>query len=169
MGNLNSWESYDPDKNGPLSIVFRVLGGIVLIVVCLWGIGTCFGWFGEAATVTREQVGPRALLVKYEWFKDAKAALDAKRANISVYETRFKRLQADYEGQSRSKWPEDERQQANLWSSELAGIVASYNALAAEYNSNMAKVNWAFTNVGSLPQGATEVMPREVATYQTTY
>lgn len=169
MSSLNSWDNYDPDKAGPMSIAFRVVAGFALIVACIWGIGTCFGVFGEAAAVAREEVGPRALLVKYEWFKDARSALDAKRANIKVYETRFTRLQTDYAGLPRSKWPEDERQQANLWSSELAGIVASYNRLASDYNANMAKVNWAFTNAGSLPQGATEVLPREYAAYQTTY
>ena len=52
-----------------------------------------------------------------------------------------------------------------IWHSEVAGIKASYNSLAAEYNSQMAKFNWQFCNAGTLPQGATEVLPREHKPY----
>ena len=39
------------------------------------------------------------------------------------------------------------------------------HGLAAEYNAQMAKFNWAFTNQGKLPAGATEVLPREFKPY----
>jgi hypothetical protein len=40
-----------------------------------------------------------------------------------------------------------------------------HNELCSEYNSAMSKFNYAFTNVGSLPQGATTVLPKEVKPY----
>jgi hypothetical protein len=45
------------------------------------------------------------------------------------------------------------------------GIKASYRTLAAEYNAAMAKFNYRFANAGDLPEGATEPLPREFATY----
>ena len=42
--------------------------GIIITPVCYVA-----GWVGEAAQVAREEGGPRELLRKYEWFKDAAA------------------------------------------------------------------------------------------------
>lgn len=71
-----------------------------------------------------------------------------------------------YEGVKRLDWPKEDREQYNLWTSEVAGVRASYNALAAEYNSQMSKFNWRFTNAGQLPEGATETLPREYKPYE---
>lgn len=141
------------------------LVALVIIGVLLVGAGHIFGFFSESAQVVKEQVGPRALLKKYEWFKDAAANLDKKNADITVYEGRFKGLDVAYKGEPRAKWARDDREQYNIWQSEVAGIKASYNALAAEYNSNMSKINFAFCNTGQLPAGATEALPREFRSY----
>jgi hypothetical protein len=53
----------------------------------------------------------------------------------------------------------------SIWQSEVAGVKASYNLLAADYNSAMSKFNYAFCNVGKLPQGAVEPLPREYKPY----
>ena len=60
-----------------------------------------------------------------------------------------------------------DKEQMYVWMSEVAGIKASYNQLVSEYNSQMSKLNWRFCNVGNLPQGATEVLPREYKPYET--
>lgn len=120
---------------------------------------------GEAYQVAREETGPRALLRKYEWFKDAAAQLDKKMADIEVYENKLILLEKAYEGTPRKDWPRSDLEQFNLWAVELAGLKASYNSLAAQYNSNMAKINYAFTNVGDLPPGAVEPLPREFRDY----
>jgi hypothetical protein len=116
--------------------------------------------------VAQEEASPRALLQKYTWFKDAAAQLDKKRADIGVYEERMKQLAAAYEGKPRSQWPRDERETYNQWATELAGVKASYNALAAEYNAAMAKGHWSFCNAGSLPRGADVALPREYRPYE---
>ncbi len=142
--------------------------GCFLLVVCfvLMGVGTAIGaagyalgWFREAGAVAQEQFGPRALLKKYEWFKSAHAQLDAKLANVRAYNARFKEM--DKRPSTRTS-----EEQRNLWIGEKAGVVASYNELAAEYNAQMAKVNYRFCNLGDLPQGATEPLPRNAIPYQ---
>lgn len=122
--------------------------------------GMALGWFGRAVDVVQQQVDPFELQRKYELFKDEAAQLDKKRADISVYEGRFKRLNCQRETLDRVT-----REQCMVWEQEVSGIAASYNQLAADYNSQMAKWNYAFCNVGTLPKGATEPLPREFRSY----
>ena len=142
---------------------------IMLLTVIGWGlsaIGLIGGAVNNAGTVMKKEFYPEALLKKYEWFKNAAAELDKKQADISVYDRRLATLTTDYAGTRRAAWPRDDREQYNQWLTESAGVKASYNALAAEYNAQMAKLNWAFTNVGQLPEGGTP-LPREFRTYTT--
>lgn len=133
--------------------------------VGLWGLGQVLGLIGETAQVAREEFGPRAALEKYERFKDMSAQLDAKVANIQVYESRVTALQESYQGVPRTQWAREDRENFNLWLQEVAGIKASYNLLAAEYNADMAKFNYRFANQGELPEGATKPLPREYKPY----
>ena len=136
----------------------------VLLLIISIIISSC-GWIGEANTVAREEFGSRALLEKYEWFKDASAQLDKKLADVKVYQARVNNMRADYDGIARKDWDRTDKEQMSVWQSEVAGVKASYNGLAAEYNSAMAKFNWQFCNKGTLPEGATEPLPREYKTY----
>jgi hypothetical protein len=76
-------------------------------------------------------------------------------------------MKKDYDGKPRSEWAREDREQNNLNQEELAGLKMSYNTLAGEYNSAMSKLNWSFCNVGELPAGATEPLPREFKPYIT--
>jgi len=148
---------------------------IVLLVICLIVGGSIttfvllrtFGWLQRAEQTVSEEVDPAELLRKYEWFKDVAAQLDKKRADISVFETKMKDLETSYNDIPRTDWDRTDKETYNQWSQELAGVKASYNGLAAEYNAQMAKINWRFCNKGSLPKGATEILPREFRQYQT--
>lgn len=146
-----------------LFAVVGVLAVIAILMVLVLPMRIC----NEAVDVGMEEAGPRALLKKYQWFKDASAQLDKKTADIKVYEARFKSMDEGYKGQRRSEWAREDREQFNLWTSEVAGIKASYNGLAAEYNAAMAKINWAFCNQGDLPKGADVPLPREYKPYIT--
>ena len=42
---------------------------------------------------------------------------------------------------------------------------AAFNSLAADYNANMAKINFAFCNIGTMPAGADIPLPREFRQY----
>ena len=118
----------------------------------------------EAENVAHEEFGARATVRKYEWFKDAAAQLQKKEADIQVYSARLKSMEADYEGTKRKDWDRTDKENMNQWQTELAGVRASYNGLAADYNSNMSKMNWRYANVGEVPAGA-EALPREFRTY----
>lgn len=137
----------------------------ILTLVLIGGCGGC-SWFREAKEVAKEELGPKELLRKYEWFKNASSQLDKKQADIKVFEKRLTSMTKNYENIPRNKWAREDREQYNLWDSEVAGIKASYNTLAADYNAQMAKVNWRFANVGQLPEGAETPLPREFKPYQ---
>lgn len=161
------WDEYQrATERGPWPAFWKVLGALVAMGFVVGLVGSAFSWWGNAKQTAFEQFSASALLKKYEWFKDAHAALDAKVATIKVYDQRLSHGVRDY-GSDHSKWPRDVREQAAIWESEQAGIVASYNDLAAQYNAQMAKFNYRFTNRGDLPAGASEPLPREYAPYQT--
>lgn len=145
-----------------------------LVLFCFFVLSVFFGVWNytgrvvdNAVETAHEQFDPSVLLKKYEWFKDAAAALDKKNADMRVYAARLKTLEESYKGSPRRTWARDDREQYNIWASEEAGVKASFNQVAAEYNAQMAKFNYRFTNVGDLPGGATDPLPREFKPYQT--
>jgi hypothetical protein len=161
-----SWEDYEKAaKQGPVKIVVKVLVALFVLSTAMSIIGYGMGWFREAGQVLKEEFGPREMLRKYEWFKDASAQLDKKVADVEVYASRISTMNETYSGLKRNEWPREDREQMNVWASEVAGVKASFNTLAAEYNSQMAKFNWRFANAGQLPEGATEALPREYKPY----
>lgn len=133
-----------------------VLCTIVGIAISVIAFGT--GLIGSSAEVARQEFGAKATLVKYEWFKDASAQLQKKQADIRVYEGRLKTLTDAYQGQPRSAWDRTDKEAYNLSVTEIAGIKASYNDLAAQYNSASSKFNWKFAQ-GDVPQ---TIQPLEV-------
>lgn len=137
---------------------FLVAAALALILGAIL-IGKGCSYASSAINTVEREGSLGALLRKYEWFKDAHASLDKKRADIQLYEKRIADIERRYEGR-------DLPPQYNLWQTEMIGVKSSYNSLAAEYNAQMAKINWRFTNIGDLPAGATEPLPRQVAIYQ---
>ena len=146
-----------------IGIVLIILVGGVLLSLVSRGCQMA----DEAADVAQKELGAKALLKKYEWFKDAAAQLDAKRANLKAAEARMASLKAEYGHEPRTRWAREDREQYNLWETEVNGLVANYNSLAADYNAAMAKINWRFCNAGTLPAGADVVLPREFRNYVT--
>lgn len=162
----NDWNKLDPENSkGPISWAVNALIVIFVIGLFAGALGWVGGWVGDAGKVVQDQVKPSVLLKKYEWFKDVAAQLDTKTANIKAAELRIEQLSAQYEGVKRNQWARTDAEQYNLWQTEVAGLKANYNSLAAEYNAAMAKVNFRFTNVGELPQGAAP-LPRQFREYQ---
>lgn len=151
-----SWDDYEKaSEAGPLAIGIKAILGLAVLGLIAWAVfGACAaitGTVNETASVTREQFGPRASLAKYEWFKDAAAQLDKKRADLVLYERRMKRCETTAHA--------DERERCGIWESEMLGIAASYNSLAAEYNAASSKFNWSYAGRADLP--------REIAPYNT--
>jgi hypothetical protein len=144
-----SWDSYErAAEKGPLQIALRVIILGAIIAAVIGGLSYGFGWCGEAAQVAKEEFGPRASLRKYEWFKDASQVLQKKERDVAIAEAKCQALEASYAGVPRGQWPRSDREQYNVWASELAGIKASYNGLVAEYNAASSKFNWEFAKSG---------------------
>jgi hypothetical protein len=167
-----SWEFWGRRaESGPFGFVLWVFGGVVLLVcfmfMCLLPVGCTMNWLTSGSRLVQKETSPEPLLRKYEWFKDAAAQLDKKQADIRVYEKRSKDLKEALGNKPRNQWDRDDREALNQWATELAGVKTSYNSLAAEYNSAMAKENWRFCEVGRLPQGADRPLPREYKPYAT--
>ena len=140
--------------------IFMAIATIVAIAF----LSSC-RYVDDASDTLYKEAKVSTLLKKYEYFKDVSASLDAKIADIGVYDAKFQDLKDQYKGKSRSEWSRDDREQYNVWSQEVAGIKASFNKLAAEYNSQMSKFNWSFCNKGTLPKGAEIPLPREYKEY----
>lgn len=138
---------------------------VMVAILMMATIFTSCRYVNDAKDTAFKEFKPSALLKKYEDFKEIAATLDKKLADLKVYESRFQDLKEQYAGMKRTEWAREDREQYNLWSSEQAGIKASYNDLAAQYNANMAKFNYAFCNIGTLPRGAAEPLPREFKPY----
>lgn len=129
------------------------IGGLVFNVISLPL------WFASRSVeVVKQQVDPAELLRKYELFKDEAAQLDAKSASIRIKKKQI----AEIKNQAMDR---TNREQLMIWQQELGGMQYSFNTLAADYNAQMAKINYRFTNVGDLPQGATVPLPREYKPY----
>jgi two-component SAPR family response regulator len=139
---------------------------LATILLCAVALTSC-RYANDASDTLYKETKASTLLNKYEYFKDVAAALDAKVASIDLLEGKVNQMKKDYEGQPRSKWAREDREQNNLNQGELVGLKLSYNTLCAEYNAQMAKLNWAFCNVGTLPEGATKPLPREFKPYIT--
>lgn len=142
---------------------------IAILILLGWGLsalGFFSSFFANGAKVVQKEFWPEALLAKYEWFKDAAAKLDSLSADIKVYEAKNQRLVDSYKDVPRAKWDRTDKEQEGLWEQEVAGIKAGYNDLAGRYNAQMVKFNWRFTNVGDLPPGATDPLPRSYKPYQ---
>jgi len=139
---------------------------ILIIILCMitFSMLSC-RYVNNASDTAFKEFKPSELLKKYEYYKDASAALDKKIADIQVYDVRVNSMLEQYKDVKRQDWARDDREQLSIWQSEVAGIKASYNQLASDYNSAMSKFNYAFCNTGKLPQGAEVPLPREYKPY----
>lgn len=116
----------------------------------------------QAEDILVEEFGPRAQFEAYQKFKDLAAALDASQADIDMYQARLDSLE-EVPRAERDRLDKQEIQQVRA---ELIGVRAKYNRMAAEYNAAMAKINYRYANVGMLPEGADEALPREYRIYE---
>lgn len=167
---MQSWQqTEDTLTKGPRSAGWLIFKWLLILIVALTVLGIFgrfVGWFGQAAQVASEQFGPREMLRKYEWFKDAAAQLDGLKATILTYDGRQARIEDAYRGMPRASIPRDDRAELDQIAAEVAGTKAAYNQLAAQYNAQMAKFNYRFANAGMLPEGATQLLQREYRSYE---
>jgi len=125
---------------------------ILLLLLTIGVVSSSCSWAIEGAQVAKEEVGPRAMLKKYEWFKDASATIDEKIHTINVYETNIVNMKEIYLDVPRKDWDRIDKQQYNQWSAEITGIKASYNKVVKEYNAQSSKFNWDYFNTVDIPE-----------------
>jgi hypothetical protein len=149
---------------GMLILIGLFIGGAIL-KTC----STASKYIDNGVNTAYEEFKPEELLRKYEWFKDASSQCEQKLATLKTYESRFKSIKQSYGADSlkRKNWARTDIEQWNVWESEYLGMKASYNDLSAQYNGAMAKFNFRFCNVGGLPGGADQPLPREFKPYLT--
>ena len=119
----------------------KILLLLAVVLISQTAFESC--WFlSDANRTAKKEFAPSAMLKKYEWFKDASAMLIKKEQDIQIYTDNIDDMISIYEGVSRKDWDRTDKEQMNQWRTELAGVKASYTALAAEYNSQSSKFNW---------------------------
>lgn len=137
----NGWDRFEKRaEKGPLSLFFWFVGFMLVVIVTCGLIGYGFGWFGEAATVAKQQFGPKAGLQKYEWFKSAAAQLAAKRQDIENHRASLADTEKTYGAPA--TWPRDVREDYSQRKDEVTGLITAYNGLVAEYQAASSKFNW---------------------------
>lgn len=171
MDQVPNWaDDYEKKfQKGPVSFATKIFVTIALISLVggiIFGINKIFfATMNNAGQVVSKELSPTALNNKYNWFKDAHAQLDAKRATITELQGKIKRISDANIGTSRNQWARTDLQSVNQWDTERDGVIASYNSLAAEYNAEMSKWHTGFVNAGKLPAGGNGEIPRNVAPY----
>lgn len=131
-----------------------IIGCGTLIILASMFLGVC----NDTSQVVQKEFNASALLKKYEYFKDESSAIDKKRADIMVYESEL----SSYHPHSTNK---DDKFYYEQRKSEMIGLISIYNSLCADYNSQMSKFNYRFTNKGDLPESNLEPLPREYKPY----
>lgn len=143
--------------------VVLTISAVVILLIIVIPVLFSGGRMVKDGVKTAEKIyTPSEMLKKYEYYKNVSATLDRRVADISVYDSELKRIDKKYEGKEMPKW---QQEYYNTKNSERLGLINSYNQLASEYNSAMSKFNYAFCNVGELPQGAINPLPKEFKPY----
>lgn len=131
-----------------VKIIGFILGFFIGCIIFTSIIRSC----NNTSNVIHQEFSTSALLKKYEYFKDMSSAIDAKRADIEVYKSEIGSYVAT---------DKEEKEYIMQRKAEMMGIIAMHNQLCAEYNSQMVKFNYRFTNVGDLPASNLTPLPRE--------
>jgi len=147
-------------KTSTLKVIATATGGLIVLIAIGSMLGLFGGMMGSASKTIQKEYSAEAILNKYEWFKNAAAALAEKKSNISVYEAKLKPLRS----MDRKDMDRTDKEQLGQWEAEVAGVKASYNALAGEWNAQISKFNWKPFKA-SLPTGSEDILQMDVAKY----
>jgi hypothetical protein len=140
------------------------LGGSFVFSLVLVGFGFLVVT-GQTCSLLNKEFSAESLLKKYEWFKNTASMLDAMSASLEIKEAEVKLMENSL-SPDKTQWSRIDKEMLFQSQKELMGMKMAYNNLAGQYNAQMSKVNWQFTNMGSLPHGATVVLPREFRAYK---
>lgn len=128
----------------------------LIAVIALGSIVTrSLGWWGEAADTAQQELGPKAMLKKYEWFVDQSSRIAQMDANVDLYAKRVAGVDTQYAsyGADKTAWPPTIQMQYNrdrsIARDDLVAVVALRNGIVREYNAQSEKFNWKLFNAKS--------------------
>lgn len=98
-------------------------------------------WVGGLFNVAHEEFSPKAMLHKYEWFKQQHTQMEQIKNMITRTEADAAQFKED-NGKEMSKWDWATKDEWYRLSSVVRGYKEQYNSMAAEYNENSSKFNW---------------------------
>jgi len=103
----------------------KYFGYLVLVLMLASSLGILLNTCSDTEKVINKEFSPSALLKKYEYFKDASAAIDKQRADIDMYQKEI---------ESMSSTDKDDKFYIQQRKSELIGIISIHNQLCSDYN-----------------------------------
>jgi hypothetical protein len=161
MGLTESLERGDYFTALAWCLLYLLIIGIMFTVI-----GFALGWFGGVAKVADKELSPPALVAKYRLMLTQQNSLEELNVNIKVYEKQLKDIESQNANISRREWAASDREQYDNIYNAVSASKITFNRLAAQYNSEMKDVLYAFANRADLPTGATVVLNREYVPYQ---
>jgi hypothetical protein len=154
------------DKGNFGTAFLWVIVYIFVISIILGIVGFAMGWFGGVGHVAQTELSPDALVAKYRLMLTQENSLEELKVNIGVYQKQLDDIKAQNVNLSRSEWAASDREQYDNIYNAVSASKITFNNLAAQYNSEMKDVFYAFANQAQLPTGATVVLNREYVPYQ---
>ena len=153
------------DKGNYFTAFAYLLVYIAIASVMIGIVGFALGWFGGVGQVANKELSPPAIVAKYQLMLRQQNSLEELKVNIKVYEKQLDDIKAQNENLSRKEWAASDREQYDNIYNAVSASKITFNNLAAEYNSEMKDVFYAFANRADLPTGATVVLNREYVPY----
>ncbi len=135
-----------------------------ILAIILVG-GAALGVFSEGLSVAQEELGPRAINQKYEWFKRTASQIRANSQNVDVLVARNEFYVSNLP-EDRAQWYRTDRETMAQYQSESSGAVLMYNRLVGEYNAEMSLWHTRFTNFGRMPAGWEDITPDKFPEYR---
>ena len=129
---------------------------VIISIICIGAFSYAMRSCGDATEVANKEFDASALLKKYEAFKNMSSAIDKYRAEIDMYRNEIAGMDVK---------DKDDKFYIQQRKSELFGIISMHNNLCSQYNSEMSKFNYRFTNVGDLPATNLQPLPKEFKPY----
>ncbi len=145
------WDSYEKAaERGPMSLFFKVLGPLLVVIIVIGVVGFVFNPFRQAARVIEKTMDADNVLYNYEWFKQRNQ--DVKALNAKVKSTDAMTRQFKEEAGPRENWHRQDRDEYSRLSAILLGLKQQRNDLVAEYNARSEMANRAIFKTGDLPK-----------------
>jgi hypothetical protein len=144
-----SWEKWEKAvERGPMSLVWRVVACVVLLIVVLGVIGFVMDPFRQAARIVDKTIDADNVIYNYEWFKQRYEdvhAIDAKILDAEASVAAF----AEAAG-ARTDWHREDREEHARLSAVALGLKQQRADLAAEYNARSRMANRAIFKAGDV-------------------